>query len=307
VNTTNTDAVQQVKARVLKGIRDIPALPVVVNQVIQLLNTSNSSSAQIADLISYDPGLTSRILRMVNSSAYGIPRQLTNIQQSIALLGYGALRGLVLGASVCTILGKQGSAKVGNLDVEAFWEHSLMTSFLARRIATLYELPDADEIFSAGMLHNIGILLLYSQVPDMDKVLHRGLKQGGIWRYSADAFIMEQQALGFTHVCLGTELAERWQLPLMMQAVMKNYVYPVENDEDYEAAVFSISLAHYVLAALKKRHDIIDDVMLEDLPLIARNYFSLETDEELQAICAHIEPLRAESAEIREALLGPVS
>jgi HD-like signal output (HDOD) protein len=302
---TNPAVIQQVKARVLKGIRDIPSLPVVVNQVIQLLNTPNSSSAQIADLISYDPGLTSRILRMVNSSAYGIPRQLTNIQQSIALLGYGAVRGLVLGASVCKMIGKQGAASSGNLDVEEFWEHSLMTSFLARRIATLYQLPDADEIFSAAMLHNIGILLLYSQAPDIDKVLHSHLKKVQAWRYSPHAFQVEHQALGFTHMELGRELAERWQLPLMMQAVMGNYVSPVEDDEDYESAVFSVSLAHYVMAALNTHHGVVDAVSLEDIPLVARTYFSLETDEELQAISQYIEPLKAESAEIRAALLGP--
>ena len=101
------------KQRILKGVRDIPALPQVVTQVVELLNKSSSSSSQIADLISYDPGLTSRILRMVNSSAYGIPRQVSSIQHSIAMLGYNSVRGLVLGASICQIFSTPTSGAKG--------------------------------------------------------------------------------------------------------------------------------------------------------------------------------------------------
>lgn len=301
---TPTLQAKAARDRILRGLKDIPAFPVVVNQVLEKLNSPNANGAQVAQLVSYDPGLTSRILRMVNSSAYGIPRQVTNIQHAIAMLGFSAVRGLVLGASLCTILTSGKVAYKHNLDVHAFWEHALMVAFLSRRIASLYQLPDTDEIFSAGLLHNIGMLVLFSQATELDRHIHATLSRKQIWRFSPLARRVERELLSFDHVSLSRELAKRWQLPYLMQAVMEGYAQPQENGEEYESAVFCVSLAHYALAAMNAVGGEVEAVALGHIPAGVAVYFSIETDGELRAICEHIAPLQAESAEIRQALLN---
>ncbi len=310
-NTDDSRTPEQAKQRILRGMRDLPALPQVVNEVVSLLNTPQSSSSQIASLISYDPGLTSRILRMVNSSAYGIPRQVTSIQHSITMLGYNAVKGLVLGASICQIFSIQNQdtknvarAYGDKLDIQEFWQHALMVAFFAKLIADLYRLPNADDIFSAGMLHNVGILVLHVQDANIDKALHLQLKQKKVWRYSSQAIRLESAVLGFTHVELGKALAERWQLPDSMQAVIGRYFFPIEEGSPNDAAVFAVGLAHQLLSATHTHHSHILDVSCDDLSPELADYFSLETDEAVQELCGHIPFLIEESREIMASLLN---
>ena len=300
------------KQRILKGVRDIPALPQVVTQVVELLNKSSSSSSQIADLISYDPGLTSRILRMVNSSAYGIPRQVSSIQHSIAMLGYNSVRGLVLGASICQIFstptsgakGKSLSKNKQGLDLEGFWQHALMTAFFAKHLAEHFKLPEADDIFSAGMLHNIGVLVLHTQDAVSDSVLHNALAKKKIWRYAPQALPIEYSVLAFTHLDLGAELAQRWELPKVMQAVMSRYNRPVLTGDETDSAVFAIALAHYLLALVIQVDYDFTRINCDQLPEALCTFFRLETDEDVQALCEHIAPLLGESEEIMQSLIG---
>jgi HD-like signal output (HDOD) protein len=300
------------KERILKGVRDIPALPEVVTQVVDLLNKASSSGSQIADLISYDPGLTSRILRMVNSSAYGIPRQVTSIQHSIAMLGYNAVRGLVLGASICQIFspitantkGKAVPKNKQGLDLEEFWRHALMTAFFAKRLAEHFKLPKADDIFSAGMLHNIGVLVLHTQDAISDTLVHNALEKKKLWRYAPQALPIEYSILGFTHVDLGVELAQRWQLPEVMLAVMSRYNRPRLTGNETDSAVFAVALAHHLLALVFQLDYDFDEISCDHLPNTLCTFFRLEADEDVQALCGHIAPLLEESEEIMRSLIG---
>ena len=300
------------KERILKGVRDLPSLPEVVTQVVELLNKSSSSGAQIADLISYDPGLTSRILRMVNSSAYGIPRQVTSIQHSIAMLGYNAVRGLVLGASICQIFSPITSEVKGKglcknkqaFDLEEFWRHALMTAFFAKHLAEHFKLPKADDIFSAGMLHNIGVLVLHMQDPLSDTLVHNALAKKKIWRYAPVALPIEHSVLGFTHIDLGVELAQRWQLPEVMRAVMSRYNRPRITGDETDSAVFAVALAHYLLALVFQLDSDFDRISCDHLPDALCTFFRLELDEDVQSLCQHIAHLLEESEEIMRSLIG---
>jgi HD-like signal output (HDOD) protein len=284
--------------RLLRGMKDLPSLPQVVTQVMGLLNKPNSTGGQIADLVRYDPGLSSRILRMVNSSAYGIPRQVTSVQHAIAMLGFRAVHGLVLSASVCQILGRERAKSQYSLDVQAFWQHALMVSFLAKKIAILYRLPNEDEIFSAGMLHNIGVLAIYSQAPDLDKKLNQLLSAKGIDRFDPTALVLEDFVLGFNHTYLGSELTQRWNLPDLMREVIEHYHAPVDEGDNTNSAVFCVALAHYALAAYHKADGNLEAIDVSGLGSSLRQFFRLKQNEDLHNLCQLIPDLKDESAEI---------
>jgi HD-like signal output (HDOD) protein len=297
---------------ILKSVRDIPALPQVVIQVVELLNKPNSNGLQIASLISYDPGLTSRILRMVNSSAYGIPRQVTSIQHSIAMLGYNVVRGLVLGASICQIFSSlHASGKTGQrmqirqgLDLESFWRHALLMGFFSKHLADHFKLPEADDVFSAGMLHNIGILILYAQSPRYDIALHSVLKQRKAGRYGVKTLEIEQLVLGFTHLELGTELSQRWELPDLMHAVISRYASPRVTGEKTDAAVFVVALAHQLLSAMSEVQYHCEAITCKHLSPELLEYFQFKDDKSVQVLCDGISPLLVESREILKTLIG---
>jgi HD-like signal output (HDOD) protein len=282
----------------LRGLKDIPALPQVVTQVLEILNRPQATSSQVAHLVQFDPGLSSRLLRMVNSSAYGIPRQVTSVQHAIAMLGFRAVHGLVLGASICTLLNQDATLKnKDGLDVQAFWQHALLVSFLAKKIARLYRLPDEDEIFSAGMLHNIGVFVMCTQAPEQDAVLHKSLQKQGFSRFGTQALTVEEAIMGLRHTELGAALTQRWNLPHLMQYVIEHYPHPPEEPESPAAsAVYSVSLAHYLLNSPEIQAQ--SPILQSGIPAPVLVFFSLDSMEDIQVLQEYVPGLREECQDI---------
>jgi HD-like signal output (HDOD) protein len=209
---------------VLKRIRDIPSLPEVVNKIIQQLGKANTPASEIAKLISYDPGLTSRVLRMVNSAAYGIQRQVSSIQHGIMILGFNTVRGLVLSASIFKLFDRQSSH--AGLEQKAFWEHSLMTALAAKVVAGTYRLPETDDAFSAGMLHDIGkvVLDLYF-AQDYKEVLDEAIRRN-VPLHGPQYLALEKEILGTTHTEIGGYLSAKWKLPVTLTEVIQHHHSP---------------------------------------------------------------------------------
>ena len=222
----------------LNKIRDIPSLPEVVNRIIQLLGKPNTPASEIAQLIAYDPGLTSKVLRMVNSAAYGFQRQISSVQHAIMILGFNTIRGLVLSASIFKLFEKQGNTNA--LDQREIWEHSIITAMTARVIATHLRLPEADDAFSAGMLHDVGKMVLdvhFNQ--DYIRVLKAA--QG---TFHGETFSeLEREILGTTHAEVGSFLANKWKLPISISQVIE-YHHTPEKATSCESLVYLIALAN---------------------------------------------------------------
>jgi putative nucleotidyltransferase with HDIG domain len=274
---------------ILKRVREIPSLPEVVNKIIQLLGQPHTSAAEISKLISYDPGLTSRVLRMVNSASYGIQMQITAIQHAIMILGFNTVRGLVLSASIFKLFA--GGKKSGLFDPTAYWRHSMLTAMLGRVICKAYALPEADEAFSAGMLHDIGKLVLHEHfTADYNLVQrltaeHHGLPHGEHF------LLMERQGVGTNHSEIGAQLAIKWKLPATLTEVIQHHHYP-------ERAVLNVNLT-YVVALANKLSVFVEqayelEAMLEKLPESLKEYFSLNSAEDLAFLTPHLAPCLAE-------------
>lgn len=208
---------------ILKKIRDIPSLPEVVNRILAVLGKPNTPASEIAKLISYDPGLTSKVLRMVNSAAYGFQRQISSIQHGVMILGFSTVRGLVLSASIFKLF--EGQVHSHGLDHRKFWEHSLATAVAARMLAQILRVPDADEVFSAAMLHDIGKVVLDTQFPDYHEVLKEARLQH-MQPHGRAFYNLEESYLGLTHSSIGGLLAQKWKLPLALMEVIEHHHHP---------------------------------------------------------------------------------
>ncbi len=226
---------------VLKRIRDIPSLPEVVNRIMEVISRPNTPASEIAKLIALDPGLTSKVLRMVNSAAYGFQRQISSIQHGIMILGFNTVRGLVLSASIFKMF--EGQEKNRGLDHQRFWEHSLGTAVAARILSRHIRVPEADDIFSAGMLHDIGKVVLdvhFGQ--DYQKVLREARMQH-ILPHGPDFYRLEEEVLGINHTAIGSFLAAKWRLPVTMTEVIQHHHNPAQA-ENCQPLVHLVALAN---------------------------------------------------------------
>ena len=297
-----------------RRVKDVPALPQVVHHVLSLFGKSETSTAQIAKMISLDPGLTARVLRMVNSSAYGFQRQITSIQHAIALLGFSSVQGLVLSASICNLFKaftpKHGQPSAGNkkhqqpsLNVHDFWQHSLLVALLSKRIAHLYRIPNEEEVFSAAILHDIGYLILHHYAPELDITLARNFKQGNLSYDTLETLDVESRLLGFNHCELGQELAEKWKLPQLMAEVMTFHHTPQLAAEG-NSAVYCVALADYLTKFHAEDTPLMDNItrihhLYKHLNPAVASYFSIESPDDLRGLINHENQVAEEAKELQ--------
>ena len=248
---------------ILKRIRDIPSLPDVVNRILSVISKPTTPASEIARLISYDPGLTSKVLRMVNSAAYGFQRQISSIQHGIMILGFNNVRGLVLSASIFKLF--EGHAHPGGLNHEAFWQHSMSTAVAARIIAKELRVPDSDDVFSAAILHDIGkvVLDVYFQLR-YEKVLTEA-RNNGISIHGKEFYMLEYQMMGITHAGIGAFLATKWKLPVTITEVIQFHHEP---DKAQNCAL----LVH--LVALANEMAVINDHIRSETESFSRDQFN---------------------------------
>ena len=240
---------QQQIERILRRVRELPAIPELVDKIVDLLNSANSSAAQIANLISYDPGLTSKILKLVNSSAYGFQRQISSIQHAIMILGFGNIRGLVLSASLLRLF--EGE-KSNRMNINFFWRHSLTTALYSRLLADHLGCDYAEDAFSAGMLHDIGKMVLGVYFPEVYTHIILEAKKQHVLPYGQAFSDVEEACLGLTHSELGYHVALKWKLPNTFCDVIRYHHHP--EDAQYAPRLVAIVALANALSNVELHH-----------------------------------------------------
>src|SRR3990172_1426145 len=191
---------------ILDRVGQLPTLPPVALRILTLVEDSRSAVQSLSEVISKDPALTARVLRLVNSSYYGLPYRVSTVSHAVALLGFDTVRSLALGLSIFALF--EGKSRGRLLDRDALWMHSLTAAVAAKRLAqrVKYSLP--EEAFVAGLLHDMGRFILDEYFPgEIERVL-LAVRDGALSLCDA-----ERQVLGFDHAQLGGLMAQRWGLP----------------------------------------------------------------------------------------------
>jgi putative nucleotidyltransferase with HDIG domain len=195
---------EQIKERVLTIIQ-LPALPTIAMEVIQMVDNPKTSASSLGKLISADQALTAKVLKIANSPFYGFPKKISTIDFAIIILGFDALREIVISISLVSSLQRKADKYI---DAKAFWDHSIATGVIARRLARDLGYRISGEVFVAGLLHDMGISILHKYFAgDFKRIVD-------IVRESDLAFLeAEESVLQVTHAEVGGWLAERWNLP----------------------------------------------------------------------------------------------
>jgi putative nucleotidyltransferase with HDIG domain len=208
--------------RIIENIRQLPALPLIVNRLIKVVNSPDSSAEDAADLIEKDPALTTKVLRLANSAFYGMPRSISSVSSAVVVLGFNTLRSLVLSASVMTMF-PGDNAKMA-FDRLRFWKHSIVTAMVARTIAQHIigvTIMDPQSAFCAGIMHDIGKLIFDLFTPQEYAVVCRQSREKGMSVVESETAVM-----GITHAQIGAILADKWALPLELEAAIVHHHEP---------------------------------------------------------------------------------
>ncbi|MBS3908396.1 MAG: HDOD domain-containing protein [Actinobacteria bacterium] len=194
---------QEVAQKILKEIRDLPPFSAIANRALKLTNDPRASAVDISRVISYDPAFTARVLRMANSAYYGFARKVTTVSEAIVILGYETLKSVVLALTLQKFYDNE--VRGYGLEKGDMWKHSVGCALASRLLATQIKYPAVEEAFVAGLLHDVGKVILNEYVRDeIDEIIELAGSQGLSF---AEA---EKRVLGFDHQDIGSKVAEKW-------------------------------------------------------------------------------------------------
>ena len=210
----------------------LPSLPAVAVEIIKLVQDPDVSLLEIAEVISNDGALTSKILKSANSSFYARARAVSKLSDALMVLGLRRVKALALGFSL--VDDKRG--KDNGFNYTTFWRRSLYAAVSARALSVQTTGVDPEEAFLGGLMHSLGVLALNQAVEDDYQELFASA--GGDYTELLD---IEDQAIGFNHAELGGRLGELWNLPPQLTAALRWFPTPDLADESSRALVACVS------------------------------------------------------------------
>lgn len=210
--------------RITEGIMDLPALPTVVAKIVELVDNPRTNAAMLARLISTDPALTIKMLKLANSAFYGFPRRIGTINLAIVLLGFETVKDLGISASLVERFNFNDPGI--DFDMTHFWEHSIGTAIAARLIIQEGQYRVVGEAFVAGLLHDIGRLVIIRYLPDEYREIQRLIREENLILWEA-----EKKVLGMTHADIGGRLTHRWNLPDQLVDAIRYHHQPLEQEK----------------------------------------------------------------------------
>lgn len=210
--------------QVLRNIRNLPTLPDVVMEILRLCDDQSATTREISQLIEKDPVLTTKVLKLVNSSYFGLSKEIFSINQALVLIGYNNLKSLIMSASMLQVFHQD--SQVGSFSRKALWKHSIGVGIGARFLAKRYRMGDAEQAFVAGLIHDVGKVIIdwffHPQFEDIIEMVDRDQ----CWIRDAENHVMQ-----VTHEEVGSYLASRWNLPDMLKEAIAFHHSPARSQE----------------------------------------------------------------------------
>jgi putative nucleotidyltransferase with HDIG domain len=190
----------------LNDVSSVPSLPILYSRLDETINHPRSSIADIAKILSEDQGLAARVLKLANSPLFGYFSRIDTITQAVTIIGIHQVRDLALAISV---MGLFKGLPEDLISMERFWRHSIGTALTARVLATSQRETNLERLFVAGILHDIGRLVMFIRIPDICREMLTTARDEQLCLYD-----VERRRLGFDHADVGGALLRRWKLPI---------------------------------------------------------------------------------------------
>ena len=237
---------QPVVAEAIQGISHIATLPETTLKIIELVEDPASTAQDLHKVVSYDPALSTRILKVVNSAFYGLPGQIGSINRAIVLLGLNAVKNIAIAASLAKLF--RGGDLCPQFNAKDLWRHSVATAVAAKLIADKLRLGLPDEAFLAGLLHDIGIVveMQYDRQKLIDVVSGLDVDaEGAPHQNMLDA---ELRVFGATHQDFGQALCEKWKFPQAFRFITGRHHDPMSLGEEQRTLTAVVFVADRLAA-----------------------------------------------------------
>lgn len=192
--------------KIISRLGELPAMPEVAADVIRLTNDADVDMGAVGEVIQRDAALTAKLLQVSNSAFYGMRQVIGTMKLALVILGVWEVRNVVLAVSVIDAFDAEG--KLNELVCDGFWEHSFRVGAVAKMLGSQLELSFQGEEFVAGLLHDIGKLVLMNQLEEQYRPIYNASKQVG-----NDLRVLELDTLGFDHAEAGAALVRSWDMP----------------------------------------------------------------------------------------------
>lgn len=208
---------------VLAQIRGFPSLPCLVDEIIDLVDRRETTARDIEAVMQKDQALTAKLLRLVNSSFYGFPHQITTISRAVGIIGFEGLRNLVFSTSVMSLFDSTASAIFVPTE---FWKHSIGTALAAKEIARRLGEKEIEEFFVAGLVHDIGKLVHHQYFREPFQQACKAAATRDILLRDA-----ERELLPATHDQTARLLLDHWRFPRRLVTMVAHHHAPLEAHE----------------------------------------------------------------------------
>ena len=241
--TLSATLIQQAQSRKLNHVTpgslvkdenlELPSLPVIYHQIKEAIDKPGSSALQISNVISNDTSLSAKLLRLVNSAFYGVSSKVEDLTRAVTMVGTAQIGTLALGITVLSVF---KNIPLELIHMKSFWEHSVACGIAARKLAELKQLESQERYFIAGLLHDIGRLIVYQAIPEhgREALLTARLSRKLLYE-------TEKEILGFEHADVGGRALKKWKLPPALQIAVRLHHSPRQSGVLLEPAIIHIA------------------------------------------------------------------
>lgn len=230
----------ELQSRIELMVETMPAFPRSVHKVLELTSSINCAPKDVVEAIEHDPVMTAKMLKMVNSAFYSLPKKITSMKHAVVYIGINTVKNLALSIATVGMLPKHNQA---GFDMQAFLLHSLVTGSIARRLAEHVDRQGHDGIdfFVAGLLHDFGkVVLVNSEPVGFKEALAKAATE------CVPLHIAEAELLGLNHCQVGAVLGEKWQFPeALIQAIREHHQPESESNVLRDCVLVANQLCKY--------------------------------------------------------------
>ncbi len=201
----------------LKNVQTLPTIPPIVSKLNAMVEDEDVTALQLGEVIETDQVLTSKLLKMVNSSFFGFPQRISTVSNAIVLLGFNVIKTLIVTSSIFEVM------QASDLGL---WEHSLACATAAGILAKRRNIKNPEELSTAGLIHDLGKIVIKAELPEEYKKIQDVVSSKGVYMREA-----ELEVLGVSHEIIGTWLIQSWNLPPRLVIPIENHHHPEEAKE----------------------------------------------------------------------------
>ncbi len=247
--------------KALAGVTEITALPEITTKIMDVVEDPKATAHDMHEIVKNDPALAAKILKVVNSAFYGLPAQIASLDRAIIMLGLSAVKNIALAASLSRLFKPESiSDQFAPRDL---WKHCIAVGVCAKLLARADSKDFAEEVFVAGLMHDMGLLIEHQLFPDqLKEVADRCFKE------PQDFCAAETAIIGADHQAFGAELAAKWKFPAGLRNSIAYHHQPMKLKPEFRRLAAYVYVADTICCQSKHGfwltagHQVIDDVIL---------------------------------------------